>query len=219
MSTRPKILFLKAPAAAAAAGVEVDDAMTGFEDLNLTGYFSATGEGGTISVSQTYKKYGLNSVRILTTTAAMYAYLRRGPFSVNTTFRRGVHRLQAYVYIVTYYGTTANDGQDVYSRNDANAKNVLYFALRATGVYFFYNGTALPGQIASALSTGTWHKLLAEFDYDTTLVKCWIDDVLIGSWTPTGTLYAPDYFYFGDVSATILRGDFYWDTCMIGRKA
>ena len=214
MSTRPKILFLKAPAAAA-SGVEVDDATTGFEDTLLTNYYQATGGGGTNSVSQTYKKYGLNSARTLTTTAAMYAYLRRGPFQLIA----GVQRLQAYVYIVTYYGTTANDGQDVYSRSTTYNFNVLYFALRATGVYFFYNGTALPGQIASALSTGTWHKLLAEFDYATPLVKCWIDDVLIGSWTPTGTLYSPDYFYFGDVSSTILRGDFYWDACMIGRKA
>jgi len=191
-------------------GLLVDDLASGFEASVLQAWTTVIGYPAQINLITTDAYYGKRCIEILSESLSTYAWITRNA----TMAAAGKHRLLAFVKVLNYYGTTSSDYQVLGIYNASLAKYALAFLVTATGVTIIHHNTTVSVQ-STPLSTGEWHKLEAESDYDNLKSRFWIDGVLVGEYTET-SMIAPTIMYVGDLSASFGRGRFYWDTCMYG---
>jgi len=191
-------------------GLLIDDVITGFEGSTIWGWNGGYTGGATSTIITTDAYHGTHCVQIDSPTLAasgqLYKYVARAA--------TGKHRMLAYVKVITYYGTTANDHQ-VLAAGDLNlTTHAFTFIISATDVKVIHHNTTVQVS-ATPLETGVWHKLEAECDFDAKRTRFWIDDVLAGDYTDV-TLVQPTWLHVGDVSQSVGRGKFYWDTILYG---
>jgi hypothetical protein len=197
------------PITLGAQGLLIDDVITGFEDSILR-WSSGTAGSGVITVITTDAYHGTHCLQIDSPTLASAADIYRSIARATT----GKHRMIAYVKVITYYGTTANDYQVFSAQNYSTQKHVAAFLISATDVKVIHHNTTI--QVSTTpLETGVWHKLEAEIDFDALRTRFWIDDVLAGDYTDV-TLIQPTWLHVGDISQSVGRGKFYWDTILYG---
>lgn len=213
MSTRPKIVFLKAGARQApGGGIGIDDYATGFEGTLMDGWTQVS-SGATIATSSLYKKYGLQSLRILCPTLASYGYLYRGIHATNS----GLVKVLCCVYVDSYLGTTSNDYQYALAYISGTGWVNAGWLIRATDLIIYHQNVS-DTLLATPLAEDTWYELLCEMDFANLKTRFYIDNALVKQYSEAA-MTAPDRYLFGDGSATVMRGDFYWDSMIIGRAA
>jgi len=190
---------------------EIDDISKGFEAGSTLDWLQMLG-GGTITIVTSPVKWGLYSCRINCTTLASYAYLEKTGFTLTMS---GRIRLLCWVYPSTYYGTTYNDGQDILPITTPSNAYGPGFYIRQTGLYGILMNSSVTLQ-SPGLSTGAWHKLLADLNVSTKTCDFYVDDAYANSLT-VASLESINRFWVGDPSGTTRRGDFYWDGILLGR--
>jgi hypothetical protein len=185
------------------------DRLTSFE-AGLQNYVAHTAGGGTATRTNAKSKTGLWSLRTNAPAIADQAYFTKacdGPGS-------GVVRWLLHVYITTYNGVAATSGQVANIYSVADGCYVIGWYLYWNKVVGVHNGTSVT-LIASGLSTGVWHELIIDYDFDLKKTTFYVDGVVYGPYIDV-TSYAMNTIYLGDVAVSSFQGDFYWDTDYLG---
>ena len=192
--------------------LDVDDAALGFEATAIADWQTYASGGGSLTVTTSRVKHGLNALRIYAPNISDYAFVWRAlPIAAS-----GIIKFIGWVNVADYIGTTSSDYQvlGVYT-----AIGDLYpaaFVIGATGITLIHQGVNVLYS-ATPLSKDEWHKLAAEIDYSAKTITFFIDDIQIAQYTET-SISAIQRVYVGDIGSSVGRGDFYWDSIYCGRK-
>jgi len=209
MSKRNLFEYRK-PVTLGPTGLLIDDVFTGFEGPDLKNWNSSTTYVSPFSIITTDSYHGKHCLQIDSPNLTGDAVVWRTWKGWST----GKQRMLAYVKVITYYGTTANDYQKMTANDYSEDKDCMAFLISAVDVKIIHHNTTVQ-VLTTPLEIGVWHKLEAEIDFGAKRTRFWIDDVLVGDYTDV-TLYEPDWLRIGDMSQSVSRGKFYWDTILYG---